>query len=292
MIRIPENLSTKLSILVNKCALTLPSTLVGRFRIDLNLSPYQKTRKTKAYSCWLCLESFSSISQQSLCPSCIVDMPINHTFCQCCALPLPARELSIKSSEDNFNSPFLCGECISQTPGFQYTFASYRYAFPVKEMIRRIKYQKQRYWLKPLTWQLVRDVQKASIYENGGMPDILIPIPMHAKKQKERTFNQAFLMAKYISRKLNIPINNSILLKTEITENQASLKKTARISNLKKAFSISNKPGQKQLIYGKHIALIDDVMTTKATAQVATNVLLNGGASRVDVWCLARTPKL
>lgn len=292
MIRIPENLSTKLSFLVNNCILHLPVLLFRKFHADKNkliLETLRTRSPISSISCWLCDESFSSSQNRYICNSCRKDLPVIGNACLCCSLPvtfLPGTELI-----DMHQSRHLCGECISQPPGFFCSVASYRYEFPVKQLIHRIKYQKQRYWLKPLASQLLSDIQRSPFYATDPLPEVLIPVPMHPRKQKTRTFNQALLIANYLSPRLNIPVKTGILLKTKLTDNQVSLKKSERIRNLKNAFGLSRRTHKRNMILGKHIALIDDVMTTKATALLATKVLLEAGASRVDIWCLARTPK-
>ena len=294
MIRIPENLSTKLSILVNSsfsvlhvCALQCIKVLIKK-AIAFRRKPHDLATE-KLHTCWLCSETFLSKRHAYFCRPCRKDLPVIRNACFCCSLPL--NMMPRYEADSRLISRRLCGECISQPPGFICTVASYSYSFPLKELIRRIKYRKQRYWLKPLSSQLIADIKSAPAYAGEAFPELLIPIPMHSRNQKDRTFNQAKLIANAISRTLNIPVSTAILLKTKETDNQAGLNKAERIRNLQQAFSLSAKAQRKKLVQGKHIALIDDVMTTKATAQLATKVLLEAGASRIDVWCLARTPK-
>jgi ComF family protein len=126
----------------------------------------------------------------------------------------------------------------------------------------------------------------AQTYRENELPELLIPIPMHRKKQNARGYNQADLICRRLSRSLRIKQSNNILLKTRQTKSQAGLNKTERLQNLKGSLKTVNE----STIKGQHIALVDDVVTTKATAEISSEVLLSAGAKRVDIWCLARTP--
>jgi ComF family protein len=199
--------------------------------------------------------------------------------------------LSTSQLSDTRQPVLVCGECVSQTPSFSYTICSYLYDFPIQQLLHRIKYQKQRYWIAPLAEQLAHDIILSYRYASRPFPDLLIPVPLHANKRKQRGFNQAALIARYLGWRLHVPMKQHLLIKTVETETQVNLNKMARIKNLQDAFRVIEKNKNRSLLTGKHIALVDDVMTTKATADVASKCLLTAGASRVDIWCLARTPK-
>ena len=283
MIRIPKNLSTNFSKQVNS------SKFIAQFHEHLTRLINQAQRRWHSrqqhQTCWLCQESFASSQSRGLfCPACEQDLPRDTNQCSQCALPLFL-------SKPLGNRPLKCGECLSQPPSFTHTIASFRYEFPVRELIHRMKYHKQRYWLKALAPQLIQDICNSAIYSSNPLPELLVPIPIHRSKLKQRSFNQAGLLASRLSKTLHIAMRQDILLKTEATSNQASLNKQARIHNLKKSLSINPRKGTRESINGKYIALIDDVMTTKATAELAAKCLIDAGATRVDVWCLARTPK-
>jgi ComF family protein len=119
-----------------------------------------------------------------------------------------------------------------------------------------------------------------------GYPDALIPIPLHQLRLKKRGFNQALELAKQLSYSTGIPILNNTLTRTKNTVPQTEIKRAGlRKSNLKKAFTCID-----LLSHGnaKHIALVDDVVTTGATLNEAARALFIGGAARVDCFCIAR----
>lgn len=276
MIRIPKNLSTKFLYMVNK-----PENL-GAKAIGLGSILHSFFA---AKNCYLCDEKIKG--QRYFCNNCYLDLPKLTSKCSNCCLPLPLETL------DSFSSDLLCGECISNPPSFSQTFCAYNYDFPINQIIRRIKYSKQRYWIKPLALSLLKEIKIASLHSNHfNWPDILIPIPMHKSKTKIREFNQADLIAQFLSKELAIPLAKKIILKTKTTETQAQLNKKERMKNLEGSLSISTKISKNGFLKGKHLALVDDVMTTKATCELASKLLLESGAKQVDVWCLARTPKV
>ena len=104
-------------------------------------------------------------------------------------------------------------------------------------------------------------------------------------RQAKRGFNQAMELARPLARRLTIPVEHGVLLRQRATQAQHGLDARARRRNLKDAF-VCSKP---ERILGKHIALVEDVVTTGTTAREASRVLLDAGAASVSVWCVART---
>ena len=113
-------------------------------------------------------------------------------------------------------------------------------------------------------------------------PEAIIPIPLHHQRYMQRGYNQAFEIAKLISRKLNIPVDNNCLRRIRPTQAQAGLSAYKRQKNILKAFEAIN-----QKAY-RHIAVVDDIVTTGSTVNEATKILHRAGIKTVDVWALAR----
>lgn len=118
--------------------------------------------------------------------------------------------------------------------------------------------------------------------------DLLIPVPLHPKRLRERGFNQALLLAKELSRRTQIPYQGRILKKKKPTPPQVQLNAGERERGVKGAFHLTDREG----VEGKTILLIDDVYTTGATVNECSKVLIRGGARRVDVLTLAHTMKV
>jgi len=113
---------------------------------------------------------------------------------------------------------------------------------------------------------------------------LIIPVPLHIKKLRERGFNQSLILARAIGEKQQIPVNFSLLKRHKFTETQTGMHKAERKQNIKKAFEISDK----EKIAGKDIILVDDVYTTGATVNECAKTLIKAGARKVSVLTLAR----
>jgi ComF family protein len=117
--------------------------------------------------------------------------------------------------------------------------------------------------------------------------DLLVPVPLHRKRLRERGFNQALLLARELSRQTQIPYEARILQKKKATPPQVQLNGEEREEGVKGVFHVTRRDG----VEGKTILLIDDVYTTGATVNECSKVLIRGGAKRVDVLTLAHTMK-
>lgn len=168
-----------------------------------------------------------------------------------------------------------CGECLSDAPYFEYARSFGRYDGAMKEAIHQLKYYGRRNLASPLAELLV------------NMPieeiDVIVPVPIHYNRLKTRQFNQSCLLAKELSSRTSIPFMLDSLLKIKDTRPQVGLRKQERKLNVKNAFAIKDFAS----IEGKNILLIDDVITTSATVQECSRVLMKGGAKTVKVISLA-----
>ncbi len=123
---------------------------------------------------------------------------------------------------------------------------------------------------------------------NPAAFDYILPVPLHIKRLREREFNQALLLAKYIARYYKRPVMTYNLCRRYYQQAQAQLKQKQRMINLKGAFEIQ----YPHKLQRKSVLLIDDVYTTGATVRECAKVLLRSGAERVEVLTLARTEEL
>jgi ComF family protein len=123
-----------------------------------------------------------------------------------------------------------------------------------------------------------------SLRERGAvMPELIIPVPLHPARQRERGYNQALELARPLSRELSIPVDAKSCVRVQATAPQAGLEGKARRRNVRGAFRVSLAPP------ANHVALLDDVVTTGSTVAELAKVLLKAGVGRVDVWAVART---
>jgi ComF family protein len=119
----------------------------------------------------------------------------------------------------------------------------------------------------------------------GAAPDFLVPVPLHRRRERERGYNQALLVARRLERAWGVPVAADVLVRLTATAPQTHLDAPARRRNVRKAFSVR----RPEAIAGRHVVLVDDVLTTGATAGECARVLTRAGASAVGVLTIART---
>lgn len=215
-------------------------------------------------TCLLCSRS----SSQPLCQLCLELLPVLGQVCPRCALPLPQ---SYKHD---------CANCLQTPPPFCRTVASFHYQIPVQSMLLELKFKQGLYWLPLLCEQMASSISSA--YPQGKMPEMLVPVPLHSHRMKQRGYNQALEIAKLIARRLQLPYTTKLCRRIRDTEAQAALSAKQRASNMKHAFEIITTPPSS-------IAIIDDVMTTGHTVNDLASQFLQAGVNEVHVWCCART---
>ena len=115
-------------------------------------------------------------------------------------------------------------------------------------------------------------------------PEIIVPVPLHKRRQRRRGFNQSALLALHLGQQIDIPVNEDAVWRVKNTIPQTGLKPDERLENVRDAFTASSKQ-----VYNKQILLIDDVFTTGATMVAAAGAVLASGAAGVSAYCLART---
>lgn len=222
-------------------------------------------------SCLLC--DHTTDATLALCNDCETELPWLGAHCQVCAIPLPASGLT-------------CGACLRRPPSFSRVEAPWRYGFPVDSLITRFKHQ-ARWPLGHLLAGLLAQHLSHAFSEGLPRPDYLLPVPLAERRLRQRGFNQAAMLANWLGQKLILPVEGKWLQRQIDTPAQQGLDAAARKRNLRRAFILNDDTA----VAGRHLALVDDVLTTGATAEALARLLLKAGATRVDIYCLARTPK-
>ncbi len=179
-------------------------------------------------------------------------------------------------------APGTCGECLITPPPWTKTCAVMRYGFPVPYLIHRFKYKHDL-----VTGQLLGKLF-ADRAAHFPRPDTLLAVPLSSRKQRQRGFNQAAELTRCLAGKLALPVLARAVIRRQPVEMiQSTLhSRAARIKNVSGVFHVKQS-GLKQ-IKSKTIAIVDDVMTSGATATALSRVLLENGAAQVYVWVLAR----
>jgi ComF family protein len=163
--------------------------------------------------------------------------------------------------------------------------APWRYEFPVDNLVTRFKHRAK--WpLGRLLGELFVEHARHRFEEGLPRPDALVPVPLAKRRLRERGYNQAAMLARWIGKSLDIAVDDRLVLRIKETPAQQGLDARARKRNLRGAFALRDS----SRLQGRHLALVDDVLTTGATADGIARLLIDAGARRVDVYCLARTP--
>jgi ComF family protein len=221
--------------------------------------------------CLLCNEAADGAAP--ICMACETDLPWLGDHCQTCALPMPAAGLT-------------CGQCLTQPPAFEQVIAPWTYSFPIDSLITRFKHSAK--WpFGHLLAELLAQALQHRFADDMPAPDALVPVPLAPSRLRQRGFNQAAMLARWLSVHLGLPCDERLTLRIQETNAQQDLNAAARKNNLRHAFALAPDASVK----GRHLALVDDVLTTGATAQALARLLMDAGATRVDIYCLARTPK-
>ena len=207
-----------------------------------------------------------------LCKSCHRALPLLVRPCPRCGLPLPAST----------SGELHCGSCQTNPPDFDRLIATSRYAPPMSHLIMAFKFHRQLQHARLFAHLLASAVRQAG----HELPDIILPVPLHASRQRQRGYNQALEIARLLSGWLHIPVAVNVVQRTRATAPQSELDAAARIHNVRGAFDV------RQALPYRHIALLDDVVTTGNTVNEISRVIKTSGVQRVDVWSIARVAEL
>ena len=198
-------------------------------------------------------------------------------YCSKCSRPLSSTFKSIPT--------FLCPECRRQNVYFNRAFIPTLYEGVMKKVIHLLKYNKKTGIMRTLE-KIIRSYFNCL---NSSFPclDLVVPIPLHRKKLRERGFNQAELIAKVVAKHLQVRLTKGNLKRTKATITQTSLDREERRRNLREAFTVKNRDE----FQAKNVLLVDDVYTTGTTIKEAAKVLKEAGVREVYVFALARAPQ-
>jgi len=213
----------------------------------------------------LCLACGGELGDaNSLCASCSSQLRRVPNPCQYCGQPNPVSGL-------------VCPACLLNPPRWQKIIAPLQYRGLVRDYLIQLKFSEALYLAKSLGQECI-DPFRQSLPK----PEVLLPVPLHRTRLFERGYNQAYEIATVLSGALGIPIDRNSLTRTRPTLSQSGLSSPQRKSNIRKAFAYTPKREY------RHVALIDDIVTTGSTVTEITRVLHRGGVEYVEVWALAR----
>ncbi|MCJ9430458.1 double zinc ribbon domain-containing protein [Kordiimonas marina] len=208
-----------------------------------------------------------------LCATCWPALsPIAQPFCEGCGLPFEHAG----EAEDGM----LCGACYANPPGFDWARAAVLYDDLGKKLVLTLKHGGEGAAVPVLARMM------ASAVAGRDAVDLILPVPLHPRRLLKRRFNQSLLLAEAVGRQAGLQVDRFSLVRRKATPSQGPLGRKARSANMAGAFAVTEKG--KESLKGRHVLLIDDVMTTGATTSACARVLKRAGALSVGVLVFAR----
>jgi ComF family protein len=192
--------------------------------------------------------------------------------CQRCALPVIAAPV--------------CGACLRNPPAFDATIVVADYQAPIDQLVLALKFGTA-LPLAALLGRLLEEAMLAALPERSNWPDLLAPVPLGPQRLIERGYNQALEIARPLARSLTLPLLPGLLVRVRDTQAQAAMPARQRQQNMRAAFVVP--AASMPSVAGRHVGLVDDVMTTGATLHELASILKRCGASRVTNLVFART---
>lgn len=218
-----------------------------------------------------CCGRFLEEGQEGICSCCLSNIRrIRPPYCSICGTPF--------ISETAGEHP--CGPCVLRRRYFTMARAVGYYEGPLQEAIHRWKYEGKIH-LTPFFGKWM--AEELFNYWDADVPDLLVPVPLHVQRLRERGFNQALLLVRELGRHTGIPYPKRILRKKRATVPQVQLSGSERERGVRGTFEVF----ENGRVEKKSILLVDDVFTTGATVNECARVLVAAGAQRVDVFTLA-----
>ncbi len=222
-------------------------------------------------ACLLCCQALRvDHNGFSLCDACMGNFhPLGPAHCSLCAQPFPGQSPDIH----------LCSKCLRKPPLFSTVHTLGSYQGSIKKAVQHLKYRNQLTLAKPLGLLLA---EKLDDMTGDNRPDLLIPVPLHRKRLRQRGYNQAVELARPVARKLRLPLTTKLLKRIRQTPPQQGLSAEERRQNIRNAFDLTN------TIQGQKILLLDDVMTTGETIRECCRILHLGGAGEIQIAVFGR----
>jgi len=268
---------------------------------------------------------FARDATQDICPHCLADLPWLFNNCEGCGVPLPIASVEnhpaayeqstadsaivsasarLQRSEHNAHLPphsgvvrlrmpeatshpraaLLCAACLTK-PMFDACVMACEYVYPVNLLLQALKFRRRKALARVLAYMLSLSLRQAL---TAPQPELIVPVPLHRNRLVMRGYNQAAEIALCLPLAYRQRLAFNLVKRHRPTQQQTGLSKAARAANLSAAFGLSR--GAQQRVMGKHIALLDDVVTTGATMRALAHLFAAAGAASVQVWAVARTP--
>ncbi|WP_165310036.1 ComF family protein [Vibrio ziniensis] len=216
-----------------------------------------------APQCPICKLALDNKLPYAVCSACEAWYP-KYPRCQCCGLA-------------TLTPVDMCGQCLTKPTIWHNLYCVGDYQFPLSNIIHLLKYQRQFWQAKPLAKRLSECIETPA--------PVITSVPLHWHRYLRRGFNQSDLIAKHLAAFLNVDYQPRLFSRVLDTKSQQALSKVQRKHNLANAFRLNRRPKC------KHVAIVDDVVTTGSTVLHLCQLLLEVGVERIDIYCICRTPE-
>ncbi len=210
--------------------------------------------------------------QLDLCHGCYQALPLNAPACHRCGRSLPLISGRIETTAER-----LCGQCMIEAPAYQQCFALLRYQPPIPRLMMDLKFHDGLNLIR-----VFAELMAEKLAPRACLPQLLLPVPLHPARLRQRGYNQAVELARVIGQRLGIRVDLHQCQRIRHTEVQSTLPACARHANVRGAFAIRHK------LEAKHVAIVDDVMTTGNTLAAIASLLQRHGVENIEVWVIAR----
>ena len=210
-------------------------------------------------TCFFCLTTTSD----AWCSDCERDFILDVARCPVCA----------RHTTNNV----LCGACTKRRPCITNTEVVFNYQYPANHLIKAFKFNR-----RPELAQCFAKRLTESLANKTTLPEILLPVPLHKKRQRARGYNQSLELASHIANNLGLKVNSSLCRRIKHTDPQSTLPIKTRRNNVKGVFRLNGSQPP------EHIAIVDDVITTGSTVNEIAALLKKAGCRRIEVWAIAR----
>ena len=218
----------------------------------------------------LCLHCEAEGEQgMDLCLRCYKNLPWSKFACQRCALPLKSDHAKI------------CGACSKREFSFEQAIAPFQFEGFIREAVYQFKFNQKLNQGKLLAQLLLHHIETKEIQ----IPDVIIPVPLHKKRLRQRGYNQALEIARIICKYFDCDLSYESIYRNRDTSIQMELPAKQRYKNVKNAFSLTEDSSN---LKNKYVCIVDDVMTTGNTVNEVAKCVRKADARRIGVWCVAR----
>src|SRR5262245_37091851 len=232
--------------------------------------------------CAVCRAGLGADRRDPLCGACWRRVErLTPPWCWVCGLAIAQFAPGDAPAAGAGSARYRCGQCRRRPPAFSYARSAACYRGVLREALHAFKFGGRRALAAPLGDLLVEMGQGALAVAD---PDLLVPMPLHPRRERERGFNQALLLARRIGRAWRVPVRTDMLARTVATRPQSELNAEERRENVRGAFALR----RPDLVAGRHVILVDDILTTGSTVRACAACLREGGAGTLGVLTVAR----